>query len=639
MGRHDIRRGASAETIRAFSRAVIRDLEALEALLAKGAVESGIRRIGAEQELFITDAGWNPLPIANRLLEDLADPRFTTEIAQFNLEVNMPPLETGPDVLQRFRTGLEDAVRSAAEAARRRRAHVVLAGILPTLTKSHLSLDNITPAERYYALNDAVMKLAGGHIRLMLQGIDEIRLEHDSVMLESCNTSFQVHLQVDPDSFAAQYNTAQAVCGPVLAAAVNSPLLFSKRLWKETRIGLFRQAVDGRQAQAWPRDSLPRVWFGDAWVRDSIVEVFRENILRYRLLVAADTGDDPLEVIDAGAIPRLDALQLHNGTIYRWNRPCFGVADGTAHVRIECRALPAGPTVVDEVANAAFWIGLVSNVAAFGDVSQRMKFDDAHANFIAAARLGLDTSFNWLDGERLGASQLIRDRLLPVARDGLLSLDIAPADIDEYLGIIDRRVESGNTGARWLLRSDLALRDSCPRAERMAALTALSSANASAGRPVHEWPIAAPGDLADVRACYDCVEHCMTTDLLTVREDDAVDLATFIMNQRGVRQILVEDDDGRLAGIISYRSLLRLLATGRIRGLDGNLPVREIMTREFITVTPDTPTVEAIRIMREKNVTALAVVRNDHLVGIVSEHDFLPIVASLLHDRAIPMDS
>jgi CBS domain-containing protein len=299
-------------------------------------------------------------------------------------------------------------------------------------------------------------------------------------------------------------------------------------------------------------------------------------------------------------------------------------------VRIECRALPAGPTIVDEIANAAFWIGLMAaGPDAFGDVAGRMRFDDARASFIAAARLGLDAAFDWLDGRHYGARALIRDVLLPVANDGLRSLGVRDDDVTRYLDIIDRRVESGSTGAHWLIRSDLALRDVCPRPERLATLTAEMARLAATSTPVHEWPIARPGN-SRPRAGYERVENCMTTDLFTVHEDDSVDIVAFIMDQRGVRQMLVENDDGGLVGLVTWRSLLRFLVVGQVTGLGAPVPVRDIMASKIITVEPATPTVDAIRIMREHRVTSLPVVQDGRLVGIVTEHDFLPILARLL---------
>jgi CBS domain-containing protein len=349
--------------------------------------------------------------------------------------------------------------------------------------------------------------------------------------------------------------------------------------------------------------------------------------------MTSDEAGDPMAALDAGNVPELGALRLHNGTAYRWNRPCYGVSNGTAHLRIECRALPAGPTVKDEIANAALWLGLVLGGAAeLGDIAESMTFDDARANFIAAARQGLGTGLMWLDGERVPAPELLLERLLPLARRGLIGAGVADADADAYLGIIEERVSSGQTGADWLVRSDAALRTDTERTERMATLTATASARALGDMPVSEWPLLSEPPARTARR-YSVVEQCMTTDLLTVNEDDALDLVAFLMEHKGVRQILVEDADQRLTGIISYRSLLRLVATGDLH-VGQSVPVRDVMVRDPVTVTPQTSTLDAIRLLREADVTALPVLSGGRLVGIVTEHDFIPIIEHVLEQQA-----
>ncbi len=639
MGLHDTDIGVDPRSVRNISRAVIRDMAALEQMLEAGVIEEGCCRLGAEQELFLTDDRWDPAPIAEHVLADAADERFVSEVALFNLEANLEPIDVRGRTFSDLQIMLEETVALADAAARRHGGHALICGILPTLRPDALSIENLTPRDRYRALNAAVMRAAGGVIRLRLQGIDELLLDHDNVLLEGCNTSFQVHLQVDPDAFAAAYNVAQAIAGPLLAACVNSPLLFGRRLWRETRIALFHQSVDALDTATLAREVTGRVWFGESWAQDSVLDVFRENLARFRPLLTAEIAEDPFETLAAGGAPKLRALQLHNGNVYRWNRPCYGVYRGRAHLRIECRVLPAGPTVVDEVANAAFWIGLVlGGTRRFGHLPTRLAFEDARANLIAAARLGLDTGFTWLDGERLSATELIRDRLLPIARLGLLSAHVDESDIDYYLGIVDRRVVTGSTGAQWTLRSDQALRRKYGHVERMAILTAAMNSNARKGLPVHDWPTAEDRGEGRPHRAYERVEDCMTTDLFTLREDDAVDLVAFLMNHRGIRQILVEDDEQRLVGIISYRTLLQRVADGKLHEANEPLPVRDIMVRELITIEPGTPMREAVRIMREANVTALPVVRQGKLLGIISEHDLLPVVARLLDEKESDRD-
>jgi CBS domain-containing protein len=622
------------EAVRTFTRALLRDLQALEQLLAQGRIEKGVRRFGAEQEMFLVDRGWRPAPVAVEVLERLGEP-FTTELARFNLEANLEPLLLEGDAFRTMEGRLEELVTRARAAAAEEGARIVLTGILPTLAKSDLSLDNITPRPRYHALNEALTRMRGGSAyRLRIEGTDELNVEHDSVMLEACNTSCQVHLQVDADEFARLYNVAQAITAPVLASAANSPMLFGRRLWAETRIALFQQSLDTRSATLHMRELSPRVRFGDQWVERSVVELFQEDIARFRVLLAGHVDEDPLELLARGEVPRLQALQLHNSTVYRWNRPCYGISDGQPHLRIECRALASGPTVRDEIANAAFWIGAVMGAAEeYGDITQVMEFDDAKGNFIAAAKLGLKSALNWVGGETVSAPRLLLDTLLPLARRGLDAYGIDADDVDRYLGTVQERVESGRTGSSWMLQSLHAMREHGTRAERLAAVTAATERLQRGGRPVHEWPLAELHEAGGWKQNYLQVEQYMTTHLFTVHEDELVEMVAFLMDRKQIRHVLVEDDDHRLVGIVSYRSVLRLIAEGGQTSAAEERPVKTIMERDPVTVAPETPTLEAIELMRDRKVSCLPVIKAGKLVGIVSERDFMPIAYQLLEER------
>lgn len=248
---------------------------------------------------------------------------------------------------------LEDNMQAARQAAADCDARVLLMGILPTLEREHLGLDWMTPNPRYFELNRTMSEHCGGKFDTFIKGLDELEITHDNVMLEACNTSFQIHFQVGAGEFAELYNVARAVTGPVLAAAVNSPFLLRHRPWHETRVALFQQSLDSRSKAQKERGGAQRVRFGDDWVQDSVLEIFRDDIARFRCLIRGNEEESPLEKLDRGEIPALGALCLHNGTVYRWNRPCYGVKDNIAHLRIENRVLPTGPTILDEVANAA----------------------------------------------------------------------------------------------------------------------------------------------------------------------------------------------------------------------------------------------------------------------------------------------
>src|SRR5215470_494011 len=473
---------------REFMHAMLADLRALDRMLRDGVFETGPRRIGAEQEMFLIDRSWAPARASLQMLEKLADSHYTTELGLFQLEANADPQLFAGNGLSRMEAQLDELVAKARTAAAELGLAPVLMGILPTLRKADLGLDSMVPSPRYRALNKAMADMRGGAFEFSINGTDELIVQHDSVMLEACNASFQVHLQVTAEEFPRMYNIAQVLAGPMVAVASNSPLLFGRRLWAETRIALFRQAVDTRSHANYLREAEARVSFGTRWVRESVLEIYQEDIARFRTLVGTDLDEDPMAKLERGETPLLKALRLHNGTVYRWNRACYGVLDGKAHRRIENRVMPAGPSVLDEIANGALWFGAMAELGAQGEeVARRIDFDQAGANFYSAAREGLGVNFQWLDGHDITASHLILDRLLPLAEAGLRRQGIIEDDIKRYLSVIDARVRSARTGARWLLSSWNALKDKATSGERSNALVAATLRRQQTGRPVAEW--------------------------------------------------------------------------------------------------------------------------------------------------------
>lgn len=645
MGSQEVRANLTDEERSRFLKKLLNDVRALEHMLEAGLIESGVRRIGAEQELVLVDHDWHPAPVAMQVLEEISDPRVTTEIARFNLECNLAPLEFTGTCLSRLEADLHEVIAIVRAACRRHGADVLLTGILPTLDMSHLGKENISDRPRYFALDEAMSRMRGRDYELRIKGIDEVSIAHDSILLEGLNTSFQIHYQVQPAEFAQQYNLAQAVAGPFLACAVNSPVLFGKRLWRETRIAIFQQTVDTRADVPPERELLARVRFGEAWIEDSVMEVFKHDIARFRVMLGRDVDEDPFAEIESGRPPRLQALQLHNSTVYRWNRACYGICGDRAHLRIENRVLPAGPTVIDEVANAAFWFGLMhGGQDALGDVKKRLDFDDARTNFVAAAHQGMHAQFTWIGGRYLSARKLILDELLPVARAGLQRAEINSGDIDRLLGIISDRVDACRTGAQWLLDSVVAMRGRGTRSERLAALTAATYARQNPSplsdvRPVHEWNHARLEEAGGWTRNYQRVEQYMATDLFSVHETDTIDLVVTLMDWRHIRHVPVEDEQHRLIGIVSYRPLLHHLAKclASAESVDAySIPVSHIMTRDPVTVSPDTPTLEAISLMRERRVSCLPVTKDGRLVGLVTEHDFMSIAGQLLEEQLRP---
>lgn len=633
MGEHNVDQELDERRLHEFMQALLADLRALAFMLEDGRIESGTRRIGAEQEMFLVDRSLRPAPLALEVLDRAKDSRLTTEIARFNLEANLTPLELTGHCFQTMHGELTEVLTKTGAAAGELGVEVLLAGILPTLRVSDLTLANLTPMPRYEELNRSVTALRGGPFSIHIKGLDELQITHDNMMMESCNTSFQVHFQVNPADFVVNYNIAQAITAPVLAAAVNSPLLFGHRLWQETRLALFQHSTDARSRTQLARSQPTRVAFGEQWLEHSVIELLHDQIARFRPIMISRPEEDPMHVLARGEVPRLSALRMHNGTVWPWNRACYGVSNGVAHLRIENRALPAGPTVSDEIANTAFFVGLMLALPnEYGDISRRMAFDDAKANFFTAARYGLNAQFNWIDGRNYPASVLILDHLLPLARQGLENASVDTSDIDAYLGVIAERVRSGQTGAQWMLKSLAANEDHGPKDLSYRRLVSTMLAKQKDGQPVHTWPTMEMTEDADWSQSYQTVGQFMSTDLFTLRPDDLVDLAASVMDWRHIRHVPVEDETGHLVGLITHRALLRLLTRGSLKSSEV-LTVRDIMKVDPVTVSSTMPTLEALEIMRSNRVGCLPVVDDGQLVGIVTSYDFLDASARLFKEQ------
>jgi len=620
-----------------FMRFLLKDVKALQRMLKEGWFETDTIRIGAEQEMCIVDNCWKPALLNLEALEAINDPMYTTELARFNMETNLLPLEFKGRSISIMHNNLKSSLEKAQKIIQDKLdISIVLSGILPTIRKFDVELENITPLERYRALMRGLRLLRGDMFELRIKGIDEMNIRQESGMLEACNTSFQVHLQVTPDTFARKYNVAQAMAAPVMAAAVNSPMLFARRLWKETRIALFQQSLDIRTFTQHLRDRSPRVNFGNSWLKESIMEIYQEDIARFKVLLTTEVDEDVFEKMANGITPKLRALNIHNSTVYRWNRPCYGISDnGQPHLRIENRILPAGPSLLDEMANATFWLGLMNGFEdAHGDISKKLDFEDARGNFFAAARFGLDTRFNWIGDKKITPSELILKELLPIAREGLQKATIVKEDIDKYLEVIEKRVATNRTGANWILHSFSTLsREGATKDEVTSTITASIVKNQREGKPVHEWELASIHDL-DYEPSNLLVEEFMTTDLVTVQETDLVDLAAQLMDWQKIRHMPVEGPNGSLAGLVTARLILRHLAGRNIDGGGSLGMVKDIMLKSPITVTPEEKIVKALDIMRSKKIGCLPVIKNDQLVGMITEADFLNITQNLLRRLA-----
>jgi CBS domain-containing protein/gamma-glutamylcysteine synthetase len=616
---------------------LLQDMQALEYMLHNQFFETGITRIGAEQEMcIIQKKSFKAAPIALEIMDLLQDkPWLDTELAKFNLEINLDPRVFTGSALK----DMEEETNEKLQIIKTELAHfqsdILLTGILPTLHKNDLESHNLTPRERYKLLVESLSaQLLGQAFELRIQGIDELLLRSHTPLLEAANTSFQVHLQVDPENFVTYYNIAQALTAPVLGISANSPIVFGRRLWHESRIALFQQALDVRTTNEHMRERSPRVNFGSDWVHNSILDIYREDIARFRSLIYPETNENSMETVLAGNIPRLSALQVHNSTVYRWNRPCYGISDtGKPHLRIENRVLPAGPTVVDEIANAALWLGAVVGCAKeWGDIRKKMSWEDVRDNFEKAARFGMDSKFTWFKDKKITVTDLVQHELIPLAKEGLASQGINSGDIDFYMDIISQRAKLNLNGARWQLRAFTKLKKETSMDEAITVMTSAIYENQALGKPVHTWELPELKDLLDYRPGNLRVEEFMQTDLFTVSKDDLIELVAKLMDWKKIRYMPVEDQKGNICGLITSRLLLRFYSQKGISIKEGNKQhtVEDIMISSPIVIEPGKSIIEALHIMREKKIGCLPVVTDGELIGIITEMDFLRISARLI---------
>jgi hypothetical protein len=474
-----------------FSERLAECLEALRRLLERPGFGSGPASLGGEVELFLVDAAARPLPLNLAVLAETVDPRVTVELDRFNLECNLRPALMAGHPFTALERELEDALAEVRRAARAHGGRVALVGILPTLTPGDLQSGAMTDLPRYRALSAGLQRLRRAPFEVHIDGPDPLRVSCNDVTFEGANTSLQVHLRVEPGEFSALYNAVQLATAPALAVACNSPTFLGHRLWEETRVALFKQAVDDRSEPERRRNEA-RVSFGSAWVAQGALELFADSVARFEPLLPVLGDESPLACVCAGGVPRLDEVRLHQGTVWRWNRAIYDPAAG-GHLRIEMRALPSGPTVLDMMANAAFLVGLSLGLAPQVDEWLRdFPFERAHSNFYRAAQLGLAAELAWPRGPGeppvpTPARELIVS-LLPVARRGLAQAGVERAESERLLGVIAARAETGRTGARWqaLTLASCEARGA-GRGAALAEMLARYLERSESGNPVHTW--------------------------------------------------------------------------------------------------------------------------------------------------------
>ena len=475
---------------RRYREQVRRCLDVLDRMLYESRFKEGPQQVGLEVEFNLVD-GADPAMRNAEVLAAIGDRDWAPELGLFNVEVNLAPRPLAGDALAGLENHLADRFSHADEQARTAGARLAMIGILPTLAEQHATPAAMSPNPRYRLLNEQMCAARGEEMRLFIEGPERLLTHLTSIMGEAACTSVQCHLQVSPEEFGSYWNAAQAVAGVQVAVGANSPFLFGRELWAETRIALFQQATDTRSEELKVQGVRPRVWFGERWIT-SVFDLFEENLRYFPALLPLCDDDDPLAALEEGVTPGLAELTLHNGTVYRWNRPVYAVDEDEPHLRVENRVLPAGPTVTDVVANAAFYYGLVHMLAtAERPIWTQMSFTAARDNLFEAARHGIEASLYWPGLGEVPAAELTLRRLLPLARDGLARRGVDTDDAERLLGVIEQRCLAGRTGATWQTDTVHAL-EQRGRLSRSAAVSEMTRRYLELMRtnePVHAWPV------------------------------------------------------------------------------------------------------------------------------------------------------
>ncbi|MCC5858672.1 MAG: glutamate--cysteine ligase [Ectothiorhodospiraceae bacterium] len=467
------------EDFQRFSAALREETALLKEWIRNGRLSHEPLRVGYEVEAWLVDEAWRPAPVNGPFLEAMDDPNVVPELAQFNMELNGPAEWLQGQPFSAMQRSLDDLWARCRVVGGQLGVNPLMIGILPTAREEDFCIQHMSRLPRYRALNEQVLKLRNQvPLQVEIQGPDDaVRLRHTDVMLEAAATSLQLHLQLTAENAPRYFNAAQLLSAGTVAVAANSPFLFGHALWQETRIPLFEQAVAVDPVTgARGAGALKRVSFGSGYGRDGLYQLFVENRQHYPVL---------LPVHCEGGPERLRHLKLHNGTIWRWNRPLVDFnEDGVCHLRLEHRVMAAGPSILDTVANAAFFHGAVHALASREHPPEaEIPFASAEANFYRAARDGIHAELDWLGGARVPLRELLLESLIPKARQGLEQLGLPPAEFQPYLDVIEARVRTGRTGAAW---QQAWVRRHGPNFE---GLVADYWKQQTAGTPVHEWSL------------------------------------------------------------------------------------------------------------------------------------------------------
>jgi hypothetical protein len=447
---------------------------------------------GLEIEFNLVDGSQDPAMRNAEVLSAIANDDFQTELGQFNIEINVRPRPIGGRAAEDLEGELRAALNDAEQRARAVGVHIVMIGMLPTLTPGHLTDDAFSGNPRYKLLNEQIFAARGEDLHISIDGPERLATYADSIAPEAACTSVQFHLQVSPQDYAATWNAAQCIAGVQLALGANSPFLFGKELWRETRVALFEQATDTRPLELKEQGVRPRVWFGERWIT-SVFDQFEENVRYFPALLPVCDDEDPVAVLDRGDTPKLGELRMHNGTIYRWNRPVYDVYRGKPHLRVENRVLPAGPTVVDVLANGAFYYGLLRALTEQDrPLWSQMSFSAAFDNFEAGARRGIEAHVYWPGIGDVPVSELVLRRLLPLAAQGLDAWGVDGEVAGRLLGIIERRCITHQNGAEWQARTFHGIdeqRQPLDRRDSLREMLRRYIEHMHSNEPVHTWPV------------------------------------------------------------------------------------------------------------------------------------------------------
>jgi gamma-glutamyl:cysteine ligase YbdK (ATP-grasp superfamily) len=464
-------------------------LDVFGRMLRESRFDAEPRQVGLEMELNLVDMQGLPAMTYAAVLEAIADPVWASELGRFNLEINVPPRPLTGDALGSLERVVHSKLTHAMARAEETGSRLMMIGILPSLRQHDVTADAMSANARFRLLNEQMIAARGEDMRICIDGPERLLMHVDTIVPEAACTSAQLHLQVSPEAFGSYWNAAQAVAGIQVALAANSPYLFGRELWRETRIPLFEQVTDTRPEELKLQGVRPRVWFGERWIT-SVFDLFEENLRYFPALLPLREDEDPEAALENGEAPRLAELTLHNGTVYRWNRPVYAVEYGRPHLRVENRVLPAGPTISDVIANAAFYYGIVRALAEADEpVWTRMPFAAAADNLVAGSRYGIEATVYWPGVGETQVTDLVLRQLLPRASEGLRQWGVASADADRLLGIIEQRCLRRRTGATWQVETVRQLeRAAVDRREALRRMTQGYIERMATNQPVHAWP-------------------------------------------------------------------------------------------------------------------------------------------------------